>query len=129
MVQRSRLIEAENARRKDFEPDEIYAITQALEPIEKAAAKERKVANLKRGDKKPVVESFHNGGKTRDKVGAFAGVSGRQVEKIVAVNKAAEQQPEKFAAVRSLSARHRRSDRAPRRAEGRTPFVAFSRPP
>ena len=32
---------AENAERKDFTPSEIDAIRRAVEPIEKAAAKER----------------------------------------------------------------------------------------
>jgi hypothetical protein len=35
-------------------------------------------------------------GQTRDKIGSFAGVSGRTVEKIAQVVKAAEEKPEKF---------------------------------
>lgn len=87
---------SENANRKDFLPSEIDAIRRSLEPIEKAAAKQRQRAGLKRGQKKPVVESFHNGGKTRDKVAAFAGVSGRTVDKIKAVVDAARADPERF---------------------------------
>jgi hypothetical protein len=41
---------------------------RALEPIEKAAARERQ------GKRNDLVENVHNvGGKTRDKIGAFAG--------------------------------------------------------
>ena len=87
---------SENAHRKDFLPSEIDAIRRALMPREKAAAKERQVAGLRRGDEKPVVENFHDGGKTRDKIGAFAGVSGRTVEKIAAIMDAAERDPERF---------------------------------
>jgi ParB-like chromosome segregation protein Spo0J len=87
---------AENACRKDFLPSEIDAIRRSLEPIEKAAAKQRQTASLKRGtEKQPVVESFHNG-KTRDKVAKFAGISGRTLDKIKAVCDAAEAQPERF---------------------------------
>lgn len=82
---------AENAIRKDFLPSEIEAIRRALEPIEKAASKER----MSEGGQG--VETFHTlPGKTRDKIGTFAGVSGRTVEKIAAVVEAAESEPEKF---------------------------------
>jgi len=68
---------AENTERKDFLPSEIDAIRRALEPIEKAAAKARQ------GTRTDLVESFHDvaAGKTRDRIGAFAGVSGRTVRK------------------------------------------------
>ena len=60
---------AENADRKDFLPSEIDAICRALEPREKAAAKARETL----GKISPGSEA----GRTRDCVGAFAGVSGR----------------------------------------------------
>ena len=79
---------AENAIRKDFLPSEIDAIRRALEPM---------VATPHGGDRSKV-ETFHlvgrEPGKTRDKIGAFAGVSGRTVEKIKAVVEAAEAEPE-----------------------------------
>jgi hypothetical protein len=83
---------AENAHRKDFLPSEIASIVRELEPIEKAAAKERQ------GTRNDLVESFHNvnGGKTRDKIAAFTGVSGRTLDKIKAVVEAAEKEPERF---------------------------------
>src|SRR5712691_984451 len=88
---------AENAHRKDFLPSEIDAIRRALGPIEKAAAKERQ---RKHGGTAPGKHSgkisTSDAGKTRDKVGAFAGVSGRTVEKIGAVVDAAEAEPEKY---------------------------------
>ena len=40
--------------------------------------------------------SASDGGDARDKIGAFAGVSGRTVEKIAAVVKAAQAEPERF---------------------------------
>jgi hypothetical protein len=83
---------AENAMRKDFLPSEVEAIRRALEPYEKAAAQRR----MRMG--KAPSGKFPQGltGQTRDKVGAFAGMSGRTVEKVTAVVKAAEQNPRKF---------------------------------
>ena len=79
---------AENSERKDFLPTEIDAIRRALAPL---------VATPHGGDRSSKVETFHlDPGKTRDKVGAFAGVSGRTVEKIAKVVEAAEAEPEKF---------------------------------
>jgi N6-adenosine-specific RNA methylase IME4 len=81
---------AENAERKDFLPSEIDAIRRALEPVEKAAAEQRMKAGKPSG-------KFPDGrGQVRDKVGAFAGVSGRTVEKIAKVVEAAEAEPEKY---------------------------------
>jgi N6-adenosine-specific RNA methylase IME4 len=77
---------AENAYRKNFLPSEIEAIRRAMAPAETAAAKERKSSRKLSG----------TGIDTRDKIGAFAGVSGRQVEKIAAVVAAAEAEPEKY---------------------------------
>jgi hypothetical protein len=81
---------AENAERKDFLPSEIDAIRRALEPIEKAAAEQR----MKAG--KPSGKFPEGKGEARDKIGAFAGVSGRTVEKIAKVVEAAEADPERF---------------------------------
>jgi N6-adenosine-specific RNA methylase IME4/ParB-like chromosome segregation protein Spo0J len=82
---------SENMHRKDFLPSEIDAIRRALEPIEKAAAKER-MSEAAKGS-----ESFATlPGKATDKIGAFAGISGRTVEKIAAVCEAAEAEPHKF---------------------------------
>jgi hypothetical protein len=71
---------AENAIRKDFLPSEIEAIRRALAPAAKEEATSRKVSG----------RSAVDAGDTRDKIGAFAGVSGRTIEKIAAVVKAAE---------------------------------------
>jgi N6-adenosine-specific RNA methylase IME4 len=80
---------AENAIRKDFLPSEIDAIRRALEPIERAAAKKR----MSEGGKGAKVSQPS---RATDKIGAFAGVSGRTVEKIAAVIEAAESEPERF---------------------------------
>jgi len=77
---------AENAIRKSFLPSEIDAIRRAMEPIEKEAARERMtLAKVSLGS-----------GRTSDKIGNFAGVSGRTVEKIAKVVDAAAAEPEKF---------------------------------
>jgi len=79
----------ENAIRKDFLPSEIEAIRRAVTP--EIATPVGRPSKIK--------ETFLNKipGQTRDKVGAFAGVSGRTVEKISVVMKAAEEEPEKYA--------------------------------
>ena len=74
---------AENADRKDFLPSEIDAIRKAVAPIEEAAAKER----MSEGGKGAKVSQPS---RAVDKVGAFAGISGRTVEKIAKVVEAAE---------------------------------------
>lgn len=79
---------AENAIRKDFLPSEIEAIRRAM--AEKVATPVGRPPENK--------ENFLNkeAGQTRDKIGAFAGISGRTVEKIAAVHKAAKDEPERF---------------------------------
>jgi ParB/RepB/Spo0J family partition protein len=86
---------AENTFRKDFTPSEMVAIAATVEKRERKLAKTRQIASLKRGDKKPVVESFHNG-KARDKIAAPLGVSGRTLEKAKAIVAAAKAEPERF---------------------------------
>jgi hypothetical protein len=51
------------------------AIWDAVEPLEREVAKERQ------GKRTDLVENFHDvgGGKTRDKVAAYVGVSGRAI--------------------------------------------------
>lgn len=79
---------AENSERKDFLPSEIEAIRRAMAPAVATPV----------GRRSKKVETFHHSddGKTRDKIGSFAGVSGRTVEKIAAVVEAAEREPRKF---------------------------------
>jgi ParB/RepB/Spo0J family partition protein len=81
---------SENAHRKDFTPSEIDAIRRKVEPIERAAARQRMSAGGKG------VEISTPSGKTRDKIGAFAGVSGRTVEKIAEIVEAAEAEPTRY---------------------------------
>jgi ParB/RepB/Spo0J family partition protein len=99
---------AENAHRKDFLPSEIDAIRRELEPIERAAAKEhqRKGGRGKKGAK--ISQPF----RTTDKIGAFAGISGRTVEKIAKVVDAAEAEPQRFGHLIEELDRHRGVDRA-----------------
>jgi N6-adenosine-specific RNA methylase IME4 len=89
---------AENADRKDFLPSEIVSILREIEPLERAAAKQRQQAGLKRGAEKPVGQILHNGGKgkARDKIARFAGISGYQLDKIKTVVEAAEEEPARY---------------------------------
>jgi N6-adenosine-specific RNA methylase IME4 len=87
---------AANVYRKDFTPSEMVAIAATVERRERELAEARQTASLKRGNEKPVVETFHDGGKTRDKVAAPLGISGRTLEKAKAVVAAAEAEPGKY---------------------------------
>jgi ParB/RepB/Spo0J family partition protein len=79
----------ENAERKDFVPSEIVAIKRALESL---------VATPVGRPPKEISETFANlpKGKTTEKVGAFVGVSSRQIEKAEKIVEAAEAEPEKY---------------------------------
>jgi N6-adenosine-specific RNA methylase IME4 len=82
----------ENLQRKDFPPSELAAVWRAIEVRERTAAKERQGERTdKHGGK--LSTKF---GSARDKIGAVAGVSGRTLQKIVAVVAAAEAEPERF---------------------------------
>jgi N6-adenosine-specific RNA methylase IME4 len=80
---------AENAHRKDFLPSEIDAIRRAMLPLEKVAAGRRMKAGT-------LAKVSQGSGRATDKIGAFAGVSGRTVEKIAAVVDAAKAEPKRF---------------------------------
>lgn len=67
----------ENTCRKDFAPSEAVAIGLQLEEMERPAAKARQGTRTDLN----IVENFHNVGKTRDKVGAGIGMSGKTYEK------------------------------------------------
>jgi N6-adenosine-specific RNA methylase IME4 len=82
----------ENLQRKDFPPSELAAVWRAIETHERAAAKARQGERTDQHGGK-LSTKF---GKARDKVAAVAGVSGRTLEKIVAVCDAAKAEPEKF---------------------------------
>src|SRR2546428_8697036 len=87
---------AENTERKDFTWSEAVEIKRAIEPVEKAAAKERQVEGGRSGGKAGGKLPQASTGKSRDKIGAFAGVSGRTVDKIAAVVAAAHREPENY---------------------------------
>jgi N6-adenosine-specific RNA methylase IME4 len=84
---------AENTVRKDFTLSEAVAIKRALEPLEKAAAKERQGT---RTDQHP--EKFSTGarGRALDKVANVVGKHRTTLAKAEAVVDAAEAEPEKF---------------------------------
>lgn len=83
---------AENMVRKAFTPTEEVAIYRAMAPEEKEAAAERARSRTDLRESFPPDEA----GRTRDKVGAYVGKSGRTLEKQVAIVEAAEAEPERF---------------------------------
>jgi N6-adenosine-specific RNA methylase IME4/ParB-like chromosome segregation protein Spo0J len=101
---------AENAERKDFLPSEIEAIRRSLEPIEREAAKRRQA--MAGGSAPGNFPEAVAKGQTRDRIGAFAGISGRTVEKIAAVVRAAEAEPERYGHLVEEMDRYRGVDRA-----------------
>ena len=102
---------AENAHRKDFLPSEIEAIRRALEPCERAAAKERQRQHGGTAPgRKHSAKVSPSVGRTVNRIGAFAGISGRSLEKIRAVVEAAEQKPRKFSPLVTEMDRTRRVD-------------------
>ena len=86
---------AENAIREPFQYTEVFAIYEAAGPVEVAAAKARQAAAggnkrlpkiaVSDGDPEKKVRAKT----TVDKIGKFAGVSRRTLEKIIAVMKTA----------------------------------------
>jgi N6-adenosine-specific RNA methylase IME4/ParB-like chromosome segregation protein Spo0J len=81
---------AENTHRKDFTLSEAVSIKRALEPIERAAAKERMVAG------KPLEKFSEGNGRALDKVAAVAGKHRTTIAKAEAIVAAAEAEPEKY---------------------------------
>jgi N6-adenosine-specific RNA methylase IME4 len=87
---------AENVHRKDFTLSEAVAIKRALEPIEKAAAKERQREGARRGGRASGKLPEASKGNAADKAAKAAGMARRTLEKAEAVVAAAEAEPEKF---------------------------------
>lgn len=89
----------ENVMRQDFRPSEAVAIAKALEPVERAAAKERHIeqakVNLGIADTANLAASGK--GETRDNVAAYTGIGRTSLAKAAAVVEAAEREPERFA--------------------------------
>jgi ParB family transcriptional regulator, chromosome partitioning protein len=88
---------AENAVRKDFALSEAVAIKRALEPIERAAAKERQIASGGKGrigvGKLPQPNQAR--GRAADKAAKATGMARRTLEKAEAIVNAAESEPER----------------------------------
>jgi N6-adenosine-specific RNA methylase IME4 len=108
---------AENAFRKDFLPTEIDAIRRAIEPLEKAAAKERQRhhGGTAPGRRKHSRKVSLSDGQTRDKIGAFAGISGRSLAKIQVIVEAAERKPRRYGPLVAEMDRNGRIDAAYRK--------------
>ncbi|MGD0332456.1 MAG: ParB N-terminal domain-containing protein [Xanthobacteraceae bacterium] len=92
---------AENAVRKDFTLSEAVAIKRALEPIERAKAKERQAAAgpISGRGAKPTggaKSAQAVNGKTRDRLAALTGVKRTTLAKAEAIVDAVEAEPEKF---------------------------------
>ena len=85
---------AENAWRKDFTLSEAVAIKRALEPLEKAAAKERMLVG------KPLEKFSKGNGRALDKVAGVVGKHRTTIAKAEAIVDAAQAEPEKFGKLR-----------------------------
>lgn len=83
---------AENVHRKSFLPSELDAVGQEISKLEAERARARQ------GTRRDLVENCHDVefGKTRDKVATQLGTSGRNLDKIRYVMRAAEDDPERF---------------------------------
>ena len=87
----------ENNCRKDFTHSEAVAVASGIEPLERAAAKERMIAahsveNFSRLDDKPV--------RALDQVAAAVGMSRPTLQKAREVVEAAEREPERYEPIR-----------------------------
>jgi N6-adenosine-specific RNA methylase IME4 len=87
---------AENAHRKDFRPSEAVAIKRALEPLERAAAKQRQREGGRRGGQGSGKLPEASKGNAADKAARATGMARRTLEKAEAVVAAAEVEPEKY---------------------------------
>src|SRR5215831_15538149 len=87
---------AENNCRKDFTLSEAVAIKRALEPLEKAAAKERQREGGRLGGKGSGNLPEASKGNAADKAAKATGMARRTLEKAEAIVDAAEAEPEKF---------------------------------
>ena len=84
---------AENVVRKDFTPSEAVAIGEALELLEREAARERQGT---RTDLEPSAKLAEGTGETRDKVAEMVGMGHTSYAKAKEVVEAAEREPELF---------------------------------
>jgi N6-adenosine-specific RNA methylase IME4 len=85
----------ENTERADFTLSEAVSIKRALEPLEKAAAKERQRESKGRGKKGGQVAPPFKG-RAADKAAKATGMARRTLEKAEAIVDAAEAEPEKY---------------------------------
>jgi N6-adenosine-specific RNA methylase IME4/ParB-like chromosome segregation protein Spo0J len=87
---------AENTERKDFTLSEAVAIKRSIEPLQKAAAKERMRKAGRLGGKGSGKLPEASKGNAADKAAKAAGMARHTLEKAEAVVDAAEAEPEKF---------------------------------
>ncbi len=90
---------AENVFRKNFLPSEAVAIARALAPIEREAARKRQQEAGKargRGGKASGKLPQANGGRTRDRVAAYVGMSYKTLQRAQEIVEAGEQDPDKY---------------------------------
>jgi ParB/RepB/Spo0J family partition protein len=110
----------ENTCRKDFTPSEAVAIGKALEELERPKAQERQEASrTKKGEKVGDAQGGGNlpprsgdRGKTRERVAAAVGMSGKTYDKAKKVVEAAEKDSERLGPVKEEMDRTGNVDRA-----------------
>lgn len=104
----------ENTCRQGLSPSEAVSIGQSLEEMEGAAARERQ---RQAGEQYGIAcgkfpQAIEDTGKTRDKVGAAVGMSGKTYRKAKAVVEAAEEDPDTFGDLTKLMDTTGKVDRA-----------------
>ena len=87
---------AENFFRKAFAPSEMADIADALEPVERAAAKQRQVSTLKHGSRPGKIPERASEGRALDHIAKIVGKDRKTIAKARAVCDAAKKSPEKF---------------------------------
>jgi N6-adenosine-specific RNA methylase IME4 len=102
---------AENTFRKNLTLSEAADVADAIEPLERAAARKRQQASLKKGDQPPVRGISPDGkGRALDKVAKVVGKDRKTIQKARAVRDAAKADPEKFGKLKDDMDRSGRAD-------------------
>ena len=116
---------AENVHRKSFLPSELDAIGQEISKLEAERARARQ------GTRRDLGENFHDVefGRTRDKVATQLGTSGRNLDKIGYVMRAAENNPERFGKYAKEMDETENVDRAYKQVQGQLKSRREEEPP
>ncbi len=93
---------SENVCRKPLLPSECMAVLEYVRPMEREAAKERQrehghtAPGRRRADSPGKLPRVSAGGRVRDRVAVYVGISGKTLEKAAAVVQAAKEDPQRY---------------------------------